>query len=364
MKLVLLAVLVDTAAGQGEPKILTDIAGLFRCIGIKDVDTAVSWGCPVDSITDCTGATTKKAGAGSKSSALIQFACAGQNLKNSTSQDGMPVTFNFPVDMNSLKPDHFVWHFPDGTSRAAACAIKNGGPASEGNEQQTIALIGNAGGWTNDNQANALEIVGDLLLLHPNGTKLSAKGLMYSGPALNYSNGPILLTADLEVFSTKGETMTGKVFPNHCRTIFPDTTHRIRLLFDGGVSLDAVKQITPDRTDLIEIHDASGQPLDNITYLGLADLGAAPMPKTQCEKDTYATDGDNYLDVCLKLTANSPMPAKVHLPCTPSRQISLPKGLRYPCAKQTLAVSAKNAAAEEAGWGPFAGDEGSNAFRS
>ena len=33
--------------------------------------------------------------------------------------------------------------------------------------------------------------------------------------------------------------------------LFPKTTHRVRLLFDGGVTLDGVKPITPDRTDLV-----------------------------------------------------------------------------------------------------------------
>ena len=184
------------------------------------------------------------------------------------------------------------------------------------------------------------------MLIAPNGSKVSAKGLTYAGPALKYANGPILLTADLEVFTTKGETLKNppfppgvNVFPNHCQVNFPDTTHRIRLLFDGGVSLDSIKQITPDRTDLFDVLDGSGQP---IVYLGLADLGSAGIPKTQCQKDTYATDGDNYVDICLKLDADGAMPAKVHLPCTADKQIANPKGAKYPCAAQTVEVTFNN----------------------
>ena len=33
--------------------------------------------------------------------------------------------------------------------------------------------------------------------------------------------------------------------------LFPKTTHRAQLLFDGGITLDGVKPITPDRTDLV-----------------------------------------------------------------------------------------------------------------
>jgi hypothetical protein len=94
--------------------------------------------------------------------------------------------------------------------------------------------------------------------------------------------------------------------------------------------------------------------LDAGAILGLADLGKAPMPSTQCEKDTYQTDTDNYLDVCLNmnmnmkmdLAANVPVPVPdpyhVELPCTPRTQISAPKGPRYPCSHQVVAVVSYN----------------------
>lgn len=66
-----------------------------------------------------------------------------------------------------------------------------------------------------------------------------------------YENGIELLAAQFERFTTDGETTHGRGYPNHCRILFPNTTHRVRLLFDGGVTLDGVKPITPDRTDLV-----------------------------------------------------------------------------------------------------------------
>ena len=137
-----------TAQPAAEPKLLSEVAGVFRCLGVPDLDTAAKWGCQVDSITDCSGKTTKKANAAILPPQAMKAACNGQNLKNATGQDGLPITFNYPVDMSTVKAEHFVWHFPDGTSRAAACAIPNGRPAGEPNELQTIALVGNAGGWT------------------------------------------------------------------------------------------------------------------------------------------------------------------------------------------------------------------------
>lgn len=172
--------------------------------------------------------------------------------------------------------------------------------------------------------------------------------------------------------------------------LFPKTTHRVRLLFDGGVTLDGVKPITPDRTDLVRAAtlvlnahfwgffwvktNVSANLILWVTYymhivsfvcfpwhlssfqvllldsaagaamyppgkvLGLADLGAT-LPRTQCEKDTYVTDGDNYLDICLALVEADPAPSVVHLPCGPTTQITAPKGLVAPCVPQSINVT-------------------------
>ena len=127
--------------------------------------------------------------------------------------------------------------------------------------RQTIAIIGDAGGWSTAS-IEKLEIVGPLMLLRPDGTKVSAEGLEYDGPSLVWENGAVLLEARLEVFSTEGETLRGggirnhAQFPNHCRVNFPETTHRIRMLWDGGISNDGKRELTPDRTDLFRFVDA------------------------------------------------------------------------------------------------------------
>ena len=324
-----------------EPRVLSCIAGLHRCIGVDDAKQAQDFGCDVFNTTTCSGSTTTTPCGACRKPNAIAVACIGQDLHNHTGQDGTPVTFSLPVVMDTVKAEHFLWTFADGTSRSPGCAIPHGQPAGEENELQTIAIIGNSGGWTTSS-ATGLEIIGDLMLVHPNGTKISAKGLQYSGPALDYSNGLELLGVELEVFSTVGEATTnipmrGKVFPNHCRVLFPETTHRLRLLFDGGVSLDGRHPITPDRTDLFEVLDSQGEPLPSASILGLADLGTAPMPKLPCEKETYETDGDNYLDICLSLSANL-KPAYVFMPCGADTQISAPKGRRYPCSAQNVSV--------------------------
>ena len=73
--------------------------------------------------------------------------------------------------------------------------------------------------------------------------------------------------------------------------------------------------------------------------LGLADLGTTPAPVEQCEKDTWAHDGDNFLDVCLDMSSYTLPPAQVHVLCGEATQISAPKGVRYPCKPHTVAVT-------------------------
>ena len=64
--------------------------------------------------------------------------------------------------------------------------------------------------------------------------------------------------------------------------------------------------------DLVQVLDAEGNILlsdddDTEIVLGLADLGPAPAPHTQCEKDNWVTDGDNYLDICLNIPREGPI---------------------------------------------------------
>ena len=72
--------------------------------------------------------------------------------------------------MESVKPSFFRWTLSDGRQTHAECAFPNGGPAAEPNERQTIAIIGDAGGWSNAS-IEKLEIVGPLMLLRPDGTR-------------------------------------------------------------------------------------------------------------------------------------------------------------------------------------------------
>ena len=329
------------------PAILSCIAGLHKCVGVPDISSAKQWGCVVDNITSCSGETTEKPCRACMTPLQMRVVCVGQGfLNNYTSQDATPVTFNLPVEMSTLYAEYFEWGFPDGSTRKPHCVIPQGGPANEPNEGQTIAIIGDSGGW-NSQSANSLKIVGDLMLIQPDGNLVSAKGLEYSGPDLNYeTSGIVLLSAIYEPFSLDGETLDNSIispnkpYPNHCQALFPSTTHRIKLLFNGGPSLDGLLPITPDRLDIIQVLDADLNILPSNIVLGIADLGPAPIPQTACEKENWVTDGDNYLDVCLKISEfTSLTPTFIHLPCGTDTQITPPKGLKFPCQTQTVPIT-------------------------
>ena len=313
------------------PKILSCVAGLPRCIGVPDVESGKDWGCPIFNNTE--GKETLPAPCVTPQQ--LKLACAGQGATNFTGRDGTPVTFSHPVDMDTVKPEHFAWHLSDGRVVAADCAFPNGAPAAEPNEGQTIAIVGDAGGWSNAT-ITKLEIVGALMLVLRNGTKMSAQGMTYNGDSLVWDNGVQLLDARLEPFSTSGETLKDPLFPpqlhgrfpNHCQVNFPATTHRIRLLFNGGVTHDGTHSLTPDNTDFFRIKDARGAALPAAAVLGLADLGTKPAPADASARLGYKEDGDNYLDICLDLGNGAPQPAAVDVICDAQHQISLPKGLK------------------------------------
>ena len=57
--------------------------------------------------------------------------------------------------------------------------------------------------------------------------------------------------------------------------------------------------MTPGNTDIFTIFKKDGSSLEEAKFVGLADLGTGDSWKTFPE--TYQTDNDNYLDLCLKL---------------------------------------------------------------
>jgi MFS family permease len=118
--------------------------------------------------------------------------CFRQHLSSTTMQDGTPITFNLPVLASSLDAHYFVWHLKNGSTVKPGCATLK--PANEGNEGQTVLLVGDAGHADGPGIAS-IEVVGPLMLVNATGGHVPAMGLSYSGPDLtDYSQGLYLLT--------------------------------------------------------------------------------------------------------------------------------------------------------------------------
>jgi len=203
--------------------------------------------------------------------------------------DGMPCTFSPDDDweeLKNLKLTDIVITMADGSTRNPEGASYM--PAIERNELITLLMLGNFG--FSENQTM---------------TSVSIKGSTYAGPGLSFtSQGDDMALArwfdvqahyDLEGSGTWSawiiDLFRGR---NDCRARFGDTTHVIQLVFYGGMTVffEGYKGLPFDvdaeqHKQMFKVLFGSDRSeLATEKFLGLAD----------------AEDGDNFLDLCLKLT--------------------------------------------------------------
>jgi len=333
---VALSACVMAFAAAAQYSILSATYGLAGCIGVDtgDTDKLKKKGCVVTS--------------NGKTSAISRLQaralCGSQSPGHIfDSADALPVTFSAPMEQATVKPEYFEFLLSDGSSTKSMCV--NPRPANEDNEMQTLATIGYYGdGWQDVVYPVQLTIVGELKFI--DGT--SAKGLTFKIPHENRfaTDSPFVVQADVLQFTTKGETdatiRTQKTYPNHCQQLYPSTTHRIRLVLNGGSTLDGVNGLMPNMTDVFHVLNAAGERITGSMILGLADLGSEPAQGYT--PDTYTDDGDNFFDICLNDSKGSLADiASVHMPCdSPGvNQLVLPKG-KPVCTPNTLNVTLDN----------------------
>ncbi|MFN7955398.1 MAG: hypothetical protein U0610_26985 [bacterium] len=355
---------LSVACGSGSngtaplgPSILAAYYGYDDCLGVADAngdgtnaDEAAAAGCRVVAAADGTAVTS------APTPLQLALVCAGQAGPEQLVQlDGMPVVFSHQLVQDTLDADDFEIQLSDGTSRTPVCATT--APANEENEDRTVLLIGDFGSRQPVSGETAggpspveLRVVGSVELEGTDattGAPLDARGLSYAGQYLDYRLGPGVLLAEIAPFSTDGEGAVGRGLPNDCRTIFPDTTHVVRVTWSGGVSVDGVRAIPSDRTatydvrvendrgERVSIGDASLG--DSIRLLGLADLGDS----FASSPDAAVVDGDNVVDLCLAL-ADGFDPARVRTVATACNTTATalydPAG-DAPCLPLAIAVS-------------------------
>ena len=118
-------------------------------------------------------------------------------------------------------------------------------------------------------------------------------------------------------------------FPNHCQQIYPSTTHRLRLVFNGGVSRGLEGPLKYDQNDFYLITDGDGNRLPSSNILGLADIGMGP--------DNDQHDNDNFIDICLNLSDSDISGVKQFaFVCDEKTKVFPPKGPAYGPCKSSL----------------------------
>lgn len=117
-------------------------------------------------------------------------------------------------------------------------------------------------------------------------------------------------------FSLVGEDLHSG-WENHCRVRFPETTHVVKVMINGGPSKDGIHSLLPTDIDIFTIWKVEQLKKPNkknqvcITddkgvnpcLLGLADLGYTDASDQSFLEypDTYRSDNDNYIDLCFKV---------------------------------------------------------------
>jgi len=217
--------------------------------------------------------------------------------------DGMPLTFNFPM---AKSPDKsaFQLELNDGSVTSPTCVME--APANENNELDTLLLLGQFGDGMRDGiWPISLRIIGEVVLSGPGG-ELDAEGLVFESPLdMRYTHSSVRMVYarmwDVNDFDEGDRYPTwplpSSTYPNNCQSLFPSTSHIIRVGFSGGVTRDGVLGVTPDQQNVFSLSTVLGQ---QVTYLGLADLGKTV---TAQPGHMYEQDGDNYMDVCLDLSS-------------------------------------------------------------
>lgn len=246
----------------------------------------------------------------------------------------MPTTFNYPVIASTLAADgsDFMFTMSDGKKTRPVCAFLS--PADENNEGHTAALIGSFGSREEGTWPKSVEIVSETLMLADftnNNTKFPAKGAKLElddkewkpgaakyGKSMAFNSPEVMLHSWGFEFSLVGEDLNSG-YANHCRVRFPDTTHVVRLLINGGASKNGIHSLLPNDIDMFTIWKADQLTRSknsnqvcitddkgvNPCLLGLADLGFTDASDQSFLEfpNSYKSDGDNYLDLCFKVDA-------------------------------------------------------------
>jgi len=328
-------------AASFSPAILSTLYGYDDCIGgVNNYDTEEEYFQELKrrNCTVVTGPDGKEV-TNVASSFALKAACG---LFGSWEwMDRMPVTFNFPM-ANSPDKSAFLLELNDGTVTSPVCVIE--APADEENELDTLLLLGQFGdGMRESVWPVKLSIIGEVLLSGPEG-ELNAEGLTFESPLdMRYKQSSVRMVYarmwDVNEFDEGNRYPTwplpSSTYPNNCQSIFPSTSHIIRVAFSGGVTRDGVIGVTPDQKDVFSLSTVLGQQVATCKKTVTAEPG-----------QMYEQDGDNYLDICLDLSSQPEAASEdllLNLTCQGGGELYPPKGRPHVCVQQEVLLTSEEA---------------------
>jgi hypothetical protein len=241
---------------------------------------------------------------------------------DATAGDTIPVVFSHPIWPPSISASAFQVTMNTGTVVTPLSASFL--PNTEYNERQTVVLIGYWGNRILPGNPDAEYPVTVSIVDSPTELKfitqkgiVSAVGLSIESKNPYVSgNGPRILAAKLNVFSSLGESnpkWLNSSYANSGSDLFGSSAqYRLRVYTSAGFSPDGISSILPtdfSKFFILAANDSSDQAVQitqtgvsylipgygNITVLGIADTG--PLQSTY--NLAYVEDHDNQYDIIL-----------------------------------------------------------------
>jgi len=310
-------------ASQAGATILSATYGIDHCCNVPQEDYNLQWlqdnHCPVtgDASNFVTTATLYN-----PQMANPHF-CNNPNLGMYI--DAFALTFSMPVAPDSLNAQQFLldrtaieFALTDGRVVVADCAFM--APDNEADELYTVTLLGDWGDGENGTyHVQKVTVVNDFYLTGSNGL-VNAVGLEITDyENMDYNNddrGPHMLRAELGTINSLSDT-------NGCSSKYSTSTNFVKVMMDGGSTLDGVTEINPNmdvpETHIFRFPSAAGGFIET-GFLGVADLG----------------DRDNFFDLCLDDTFDVNQLTSVYMACDTA--LHLPAG-RKPCPTQSISIT-------------------------
>merc|ERR1719232_1407786 len=174
--------------------------------------------------------------------------------------DGFPICFSYPVLPSSINRDFFRYTRSDSKVFSPRCISSR--PNNEHNERHCVVIFDDFINRGTQNQPGRIfmkkiEIIGDLILVGPNGKLVSMKGKERVAPEAEtpFQIGPYFLAARLQRLTNLGEGTSfpgtrpandnsGVLYSPQCNAI-NNFMYRLRLFYSAGMTPDGVTGLKP-----------------------------------------------------------------------------------------------------------------------